>query len=155
MHIEIRKATQDDAISLAPRLKQADVDEVMASSGLNPLDALTESVAVSDQDMVWCATLNGRPEIIWGVRGVGPDLGGVWLLSSEEIMGIRRRFMQESIEYVRRMHTRYQILFNYVDIRNTVSLEWLRRLGFKFGEVVLQGSSYPFITIYSDRGHHV
>ena len=34
---EIREATEEDAVALAPKLRQADLDEIKASTDLSPL----------------------------------------------------------------------------------------------------------------------
>ncbi len=132
MKIEIVQATLGHAESLAPRLRQSDMNEVMASSGSTPLVALTRSVELSGYDSCWTALLDGLPHIMWGAAplpGSGNN-GIVWLLSSEEMYRIPARFLKESATYVSRMLSKFDSLQNYVDARNIKSQQWLLRLGF-------------------------
>ena len=131
VRIEIRPANIDDALDLAPRLRRDDKFEVMCSSGLNSVDALTQSIQFSE--MCWTALLDDRPEIMWGVCKFPPDpsMGIVWLLSSEEMYRIPNRFWRESISYVSKMNEYFSTLFNYVHEGNTASRKWLTKLGFE------------------------
>ena len=131
MKIEIRPANIDDALDLAPRLRRDDKWEVMCSSGLNSVDALTQSIQFSEQ--CWTAHLDDRPEIIWGVCKFPPNpkMGIVWLLSSEEMYKIPGRFVKESIRYVNKMFENFDTLFNYVAAVNIKSQRWLESLGFE------------------------
>ena len=134
MEIEIRPANIDDALDLAPRLRRDDKWEVMCSSGLNSVDALTQSIQFSE--MCWTALLDGRPEIIWGVCKFPPNpkMGIVWLLSSEEMYKIPGRFVKESIRYVNKMLNVFPTLFNYVYANNMPSRKWLESMGFEAKE---------------------
>lgn len=133
MDISITPAHHWQAIDLAPRLREADKKEVYASSGMNPEDALTESLLISDINMCWCAMLDGVPEIMWGVSHVTDEIGGVWLLGSDRISEIPRRFIREARHYIEVMHEKYPVLTNYVHTDNIKSLMWLSLLGFHIG----------------------
>jgi len=147
MDIKIVPATIDHALDLAPRLRRDDKWEVMCSSGLNSVDALTQSIQFSE--VCWTALLAGRPEIIWGVCKFPPDpsMGIVWLLSSEEMYRIPGRFVRESHIYVSKMLGVFDTLFNYVHIDNMASRKWLERLGFEEKERVSEYGvgKQPFI----------
>jgi hypothetical protein len=135
-------------------MRQQDQDEVMASGGYTPLEALTVSIAVSDE--AWCALEDGVPFVMWGVTDVDLGRGIVWLLGSEYILKIKKRFWIESFKYVRELHTRFSILANHVDARNSISRSWLERLGFvPVGAPVHFGDqNHPFIMYVSQRRHH-
>ena len=147
MKIEIRPANIDDALDLAPRLRRDDKWEVMCSSGLNSIDALTQSIQFSE--MCWTALLDNRPEIIWGVCKFPPDpsMGIVWLLSSEELYKIPGRFHRESVKGIAKMHESFDTLFNYVAAVNMKSRKWLESLGFTARETIEQYGvgKQPFI----------
>ena len=130
MKVEIVQATVEHAKDLAPRLRRDDKWEVMCSSGLHSLDALTQSVQHST--MAWVALLDGRPEIMWGACRFPPDpsMGIVWLLSSEEMYRIPGRFVKESHIYVSKMFETFNTLFNYVYAGNMPSRKWLESMGF-------------------------
>jgi hypothetical protein len=113
-------------------MRQQDKDEVWASGGFTPLEALAFSVEVTNEDMRWTALADGVPFCMWGASEhiQDPTLGVVWLLGSDHIYQIKRRFILESRKYVSMMHDRFDTLANYVDARNTVSMRWLETLGF-------------------------
>lgn len=131
MKIEIVPATPDHAHLLAPNLRQSDKNEVMASGGREPLEALLRSVELSHPECRWTALLDGRPEIMWGAAQINQDrVGCVWLLSSEEMYRIPGRFLYESVQYVEKMFQTFDTLFNYVHAMNIKSQQWLENLGF-------------------------
>ena len=134
MEIEIVDATEEHASGLAPNLRAADALEVKVSSGLSPLNALLASVELSTHS--WTALLDGKPEIMWGVAPYSYsnsrlNQGVVWLLSSDELYRIPRRFVKESNIYVSKMFETYDTLFNYVHAKNTKSCKWLENMGFE------------------------
>ncbi len=135
MDIQIVPATLEHARALAPRLRQADKDEVFASGGHTPERALVMSVNVST--VAWTALLDGEPEIMWGASSYdySPDedhlMGIVWLLSSDRMYEIPDRFIEESHTYVSKMMDTFDTLFNYVHLANRKSRLWLHKLGFK------------------------
>ena len=132
--ISIIPAVVDHAIDLAPRLRRSDRLEVMYSSGLNSLDALTQSIQFSK--VCWTALIDGRPEICWGAAEFppNPSMGIVWLLSSEEMYRIPGRFLEESHIYVSKMLETFDTLFNYVHAENMKSQQWLENMDFDAGE---------------------
>jgi len=134
--VGIITATLEHAADLAPRLRRDDKWEVMVSSGLNSLDALTQSIQFSE--MAWTAMLNGKPEICWGVCKFPPDpsMGIVWLLSSEELYRIPGRFMKETAIYLSKMLEVFDTLFNYVHIGNIKSIKWLEANNFQAVETI-------------------
>lgn len=154
MTIEIVPATYEHAIQLAPFMRDEDSQEVMASGGFTPLEALTISVYVSDVDMKWTALEDGEPIVMWGCAGDSSmDVGVVWLLGSDRIKKIKKRFWQESEAYVEIMQERYSLLYNFVDERNKTSMAWLTKLGFHGAKRVAEYGHHhiPFILFMRRR----
>lgn len=134
---EIVPAGRVYANQLAPHLRMSDKVEIYASSGMNPLDALLESVEVSDEDMCWCATLNKHPVAMFGASHVEGETGCIWMLCSPAIYTNKLDFMRHCKTYLAKMHERYEYLFNKIDTRNLQSMQWLPALGFRpAGEAV-------------------
>jgi RimJ/RimL family protein N-acetyltransferase len=127
-----RTSEQEDVYELAPKLRKQDVDEVKASSGYTPEEALIYSFHVSGENNTIIAP---DGEII-GMFGVGstadPYIGVPWLLASPRLPEITREFLPQSLEWVKQKNEQYPVLINYVDCRNTVAIRWLRYLGFTF-----------------------
>lgn len=149
-------ATGHEARLLAPNLRKVDVDEVWASAGLLPLEALLESIELSDPDMCWAALLNGVPVAVFGASCLDAEqrMGSIWLLASDGIYASRKDFMSKCRGYLNLMHTRYRTLGNFIDERNKITQRWLERLGFtrartykNFGD-----GGLPFTYYFSHRG---
>ncbi len=159
---EIVPAGRVYANQMAPHLRPGDVMEVQRSSGLNPLDALLESVRLSDDDMTWAALYNKLPVAMFGCNNVKPEddplfagvtIGGIWLLATPGIYHNKLDFMRCCKEYLAVMHERYEFLTNFIDAQNVPSMSWLPRLGFR---PVQQVDEYgyaklPFIQYLSKR----
>lgn len=154
---EIRPASRVHATQLAPRLRPADVLEIHRASGQDPLEALLESIRVSDEDMVWTAFLRGHPVAMFGCNELCPEdpgvAGGIWLLASAGIYENKLDFMRKCKEHLAIMHERYEFLTNFIDMDNIPTQMWLPRLGFK---PCLQVKEYgfgktPFIQYLSKR----
>lgn len=131
---EIVPAGRVYANQLAPHLRIQDKIEIYASSGMQPLEALLESVAVSDKDMCWAATLNKLPVAMFGANHLVTEgeytTGGIWMLTSPGIYTNKRDFMRCCKKYLAIMHERYDFLTNFIDSRNIPSMRWLPYLGF-------------------------
>jgi hypothetical protein len=68
--------------------------------------------------------------------GVAPSpearLGSVWMLGSDALFSIRLTFLRHSRRWVETLFRDYTLLGNFVDERNTVHVQWLKWLGFRF-----------------------
>lgn len=129
--IGIISATVAHAADLAPHLREADRLEVEAASGLDPLAELQRSLAMSVE--AWTGTVDGAPACIFGV-GLLSLLGGEgspWLLGSDLVTRHSVAFARRNKAMVRGWSKAFPVLRNFVDVRNVVSVRWLRWLGFK------------------------
>lgn len=119
---------------LATGLREADVYEIAAVSGLSPEAALRRSVEQSER--AWAA-LNpqGQPVVLFGVAtwpGL-PHLGSPWLLGTDaSVTKHRRDFALHTPRYVEEMGRGYTGLSNFVSATNVDSIRWLHRAGFQF-----------------------
>lgn len=132
---EIRPASRVHATQLAPRLRMSDKVEIYRASGQDPLEALLDSIRVSDEDMCWTATLNQLPVAMFGANSLFPEdpraVGGIWMLCTPAIYTNKLDFMRKCRKYLAIMHERYEFLTNMIDAENVPSMAWLPRLGFK------------------------
>ena len=94
-------------------------------------------------------TGSGELAMVFGVvpHPVEEQTGIVWLLGTKAMEDIQYRFIRTSKEWLDRLYgDKYEILFNIADKRNTLHLNWLRWLGFKFMREVEAGlNKEPFI----------
>jgi hypothetical protein len=127
-----RPTRKEDCIYLATRLRQADLDEVKAASGLDPCEALLEGLFHSQQ----CHTVvdGDTPLAVFGVcpAPLNDSVGIVWLLGSDALKMHSIEFLRKSKGWVDELHKAFPVLYNNIDARNTVHIKWLQWLGFNF-----------------------
>lgn len=130
VHLSTVPATQSHVRDLAPRVRASDCAEVWATGRHTPAEALRLSVDVSVASVA--ALADGVPFAIFGVaaRSLMSDTGVPWLLGSDDLVTHRRPFLRHGRVFVSAMLDIFPHLENYVDARNTTSIEWLRWLGF-------------------------
>lgn len=134
---------------MAPRLRQADLQEIAAGGFTSPVKALLTSLETSTER--FCIEHDGEPIAIFGG---GPAekcsdsivrVGVPWMLGTDGISRQWRWFLRNSSTIVGLVQQHYDILFNLVDIRNDVHIRWLRWCGFTFGETLPHGiNGEPF-----------
>ena len=155
----IRRATDEDILTVCRGLRQGDIDEAMALYGVHPAFAIP---------------LHHIPEETWACEGVtGPpgahslcgtaptDLEGVgqiWMISLPFLTENKLPFLRFAPKVIEMFHEKYPILWNYIDARQKTHLQWLKFSGFQvidykprwgvaglpFYEVVkTRGGSYP------------
>ena len=126
-----RLTTFEDIKYLAPRLRQADKEEILASVGLTPYEALMfgylENVIVFT-----IVNKNNEPVAIFGINDVGQNVGAIWLLATDKLKDIQYSFLRENKKVIDFLNTKYKILWNFVDCRNSLHIKWLKWCGFKF-----------------------
>jgi len=128
-----RPSTVEDAEYLAPRLREADLSEIRAASGNDPLQSLLHSLHMGTATYTMVDPDDDTPVGIFGVVETSdPDLASVWAMASPQILKHPKLFMRESRAWVESVNDIYPVLFNYVDERNLVHIKWLQAMGFIF-----------------------
>ena len=130
-----RKATFADCRDLAPRMRSQDAKEVMASSGTTPYEALKYSYNASAPE---CYTIVHEDGEIVGMFGLSVNhvFASPWLLGSDKLPETKRVMLPVSAEWVEEMNTKHPLMLNFVHAENTVSMRWLKSLGFQFINLV-------------------
>ena len=128
------EATREHVEAMAPHMRAADVAEVLAATGADPRAALLMSWRVSTHR--WAGLAGDEVACIFGVAPINllARRGAPWLLGTDLIAQHGRAFLRRNRRYIHSMMSVYNHLENHVDARNTVSIEWLRWLGFTFDE---------------------
>lgn len=153
-HVQIVPAHEAHTLYLGQRLRASDVAELRASSGKEPVQALQDSLRMSDPDMRWAALYDGTPVALFGVGSPNHEVGCAWLLGSDELTRPTTTFLRLSREYVERMQRRYSLLFNRIDDRNEPARRWLEWLGFQPWEHLPEyGPERRPFTIYVREDH--
>ncbi len=109
--------------SIAHYLRQADIDEIHATTDL-PVDmAVAYSIAGSDKG--YTAILDNVPCAVFGIAQ-----GIIWLVGTDEITKHPVTFYKLSRKIFPVLTNGYDFLYNHVDTHNILSLRWLLWLGF-------------------------
>jgi hypothetical protein len=117
---------------VAAHLRQCDLDEVAAMTGLEPEDAMRSSLALSTHAFAVVSHQGGAPIAIFGAAPHPlPGVGIVWMLGTDDIRKEAYSIAKATRRYFDELNAAYWMLWNFIDARNTVSLRWLRWGGFK------------------------
>lgn len=149
--IQIVRARAAHIRTIAERMRQADRDEVWAASRKTPVGALMYSLRKSS--VAWTALVDGRPEVMWGVGDINilAGVGAPWLLGTDAVEKHTVTFLRRSTDFRAQLLARYSILRNFVDDRNTVSIRWLKWLGFRLLDPVeFNGHSFRLFELRAD-----
>jgi hypothetical protein len=153
----VRTARREDIPVLAENLREADVAEIKASSGKAPGDALYASLDLGGDTRVICLH-DGTPVGIFGVVPITKDLGGIWMVATNQFKSVQRQFLRECRTGITDLCQGYKAVFNCTDARNTVHHRWIKWSGFT---IIKRHESYgveqrPFLEfVRISEGHHV
>lgn len=115
---------------IANNMRPDDANEVWAASRKTPVLALKASLILSQYAKT--IMVDDEPAAMFGVSDLNRLTGkGVpWLLGTSKIERVSYRFLKGSKVYLKDMLSGFSCLENWVDARNTVSIQWLKWLGF-------------------------
>lgn len=146
--IKFVRPTFDMIESIAEDMRQADADEVWASNRHTPLQSLMKGWENSHYSTV--AMCNGQPLVMIGLvrRDLITERGVVWMLGANKAMKYRRDFLLQTKPIIDEMLVICSYLYNMVYIKNTRSIQWLKRLGFTVDNAIPYGPAgemfHPF-----------
>ncbi len=130
--IRIREAHCTDASLLAPRLREADLEELKWATHLSPWEVLYLGWHLGGP----CRTFLSENGDVVGMFGVTPMVdhpgqGIIWCLSSPALFKMRKYFMRNCREQIEQICQGYDKVFNYVYEENTTHIRWIKAMGFK------------------------
>lgn len=132
---------------MAPRLRQADINEIEAYSGMTPLDGLSLSKASSHLSYT---ILDGdTPVAMYGGSPEGNGVANVWMLATDGITKNTVQFLRRSREHLDTFQKELNSSFIYAftDPRNTLHQVWLKFCGFHFGQIInVRGNNFITVT---------
>jgi len=126
----LRVATEEDCIYLSTRLRKEDYQEIKAVTGLEPVISLRVGFKISDVPLVICNSEN-IPVAMLGVVSQGL-IGAIWMVGTEDLKKISLSFIRNCKDVCNVLKSKHQLLYNYVDARNTLHINWLKWMGFTF-----------------------
>lgn len=152
--IEVVPATNDHAAYIDAHVRPGDRAELWAACLHRPVAVMERGIFYSDEALT--ALLDGVPFCMWGIV---PDsfIGNVgipWLVGTTAMDKHAAAFLRRTKPLLSQMFQKYDKLQNYVDVRNTKAIEWLRWLGFKFAEPEPYGLlKMPFMRFWKESVH--
>jgi hypothetical protein len=130
--LTVRRATPEDAVDLAQRLREADLREILAVGRSSPEESLLAGVNSPDPTYV-AVDEAGVPQIIWGTHPSHDHfLGYVWMMASDSLEDHWVQVLRETRPWVDRIRGHYRVLANAVHKANATHIRWLRWAGFTF-----------------------
>lgn len=111
-------------------LRPADLQEIEAGTDLGVETVLVRSWLYSEKR--WVLITDGHPCAMWGVAPWPTDktVGSPWLLATPEFSNHKLTFIKNTKNFVTDMARSYSRLANFVDVRHSESIRWLKWAGF-------------------------
>lgn len=155
--IKFTIATQELIDKMKGKMREQDETECRACSGDSADHSLQYGFETSE--LCWVMLYDDEPVVCFGCGSYTPlfkDIGVPWALATNLIEDERRAklaWARIGKNYVSKMLDRFYYLENYVDARNTKSLNWLNWCGFTVAsEPQPYGvSGLPFYKFYKFR----
>ena len=125
--------TVEDVEYISPRLRQADRDECLASTGKEPLGILHQGLNLGDITLTLRAPNGDRVGVCGVVPSTAiPEAGVVWMVATDDIYQHQITFLRNSKRALQYLSEDYLVLYNCVDARNSLHIKWLQWMGFTF-----------------------
>lgn len=148
----IEQATAMDVLELAKTLTEADVAEVKALAGMEPLEALSIGLLHSHSCIAGRAA-DGELACLFGVTKAAEGVGAVWLLSSPAIKRCAREVVTTGRVWLAEMQEIFPRLVNVVSAENRVHLRMIKALGFELGSPIENYNHSGVTAIPFERRH--
>ena len=132
--IEIRDVEEGDIAVLVRNMRDHDIQEVNAATHMGISNAVQTSVDLSSYSKT--GLVNDELVCMWGVCPISllSGSGSPWMLGTDLIKEKQRIFLRRSKPWLDDIRKDYRYLENFVDARNTLSIKWLKWLGFEMDE---------------------
>ncbi len=128
---DIVPAAAEHIEPIAAAIRQADCNECWAAGAMTARDALRMSLDGAALARTWL--VDGQPAAMGGISGER-ESASIWLLTTDLVEQHRRRFLADSRRSLDAVKDDYELLFNFVDVRNRRTIRWLKWLGFTIEE---------------------
>ena len=132
--VEIREVEEGDVAVLVRNMREHDIQEVNAATHMGLRNAVQTSVIMSTYSKT--GLVNDELVCMWGVCPISllSGSGSPWMLGTDLITEKQRIFLRRSKPWLADIRKDYRYLENFVDARNTMSIKWLKWLGFEMDE---------------------
>jgi len=149
----MRIASLKDCEELGKNLRKADLQECQAYGNINGLQALLIGYLNSNI----CISIADDKSVIaiFGICGEINQPATIWMLASDRLSEISRKFLRENKKLIDYLNQQYPLLHNVCDARNDVHIKWLKWCGFTFiNKQNLGYQNKPFYTFVRTCAFH-
>lgn len=147
--IRIHPSTIYDVKFLAPKLRKADRQEILAASGKSPFENLSK--ALYHGIITLTAYKEDRPVAIFGTSDLveidGESVAWIWMVGTDEVTANPKELFKVSRMWLPLITLKADAAMNNVDSRNTRHIAWLEHLGFSVNKeepVFMHDPTIPF-----------
>lgn len=141
LRTEFRDCTQRDVLEVLGDLRPADYDELLAAHGSTYITDVLQGFERASH--AWTMRIGDRVAAVFGAVPVPVEaplnVGAPWLLGTPALTGRGGRLVRRMPWYIEQLLNTYDVLTNWVDVRNTPAITWLAHMGFSFHETVAAG----------------
>lgn len=132
--VSIIPATTDHIEQMRDMVRPEDRDELWASCMRTPEETMKSAIEYSEIAQTGC--IDGIPVMMWGVvrESLICDVGVPWMVGTTLLDRHAVTFLRRCKRPVLELFKDYDMLTNYVDVRNVRAIAWLRWLGFKIAD---------------------
>ncbi len=133
-NVEVRDIRDGDAEALLADIRPCDLAELQASCPGDLLEAIKLSIASAPHS--WAVEVDGDLAALIGVtQAPDSEVGVPWMSGTSAFYRAPRALTKLGRQYSEFGLSIYHTLVNYVDVRNTVSIRWLKAMGYKVSNV--------------------
>jgi tetrahydromethanopterin S-methyltransferase subunit C len=151
----VRQAQDEDGLFIAPHVRAADAREIKASHGLGDgfpsLGQLLVACIHYSAD-AWVAVDKAGYLALGGASAAAVEGVGIpWMVATDRASPLF--FMRSCKQFEKKLFEKYHTLTNFVDCRNTASIQWLHRMGYLFADVApyYGRARIPFLQFYKSK----
>jgi len=155
--LKYRKTILDDIDHLVENMRQEDVDEMIASGSVPIDETLHRALRRSSKIITAIDFETDKPVFIGGIKPYTllSKTGAPWMLGTTENYKYRRNLLKDVREFLKEYLETYEEIYNYVHVKNEISIRWLKALGFEFGEPAkFHRTGEYFMRFSMKRGDH-
>lgn len=127
--LTVRLATEEDVVSIARRLREADLREIRAVGEVSPEGALM--AGLRSPGPCYVAVDEEAPVLIFGTHpGPYAGLGFIWMMATDAIQKHGIQVIRQTRETIASLGRGYSLLANAVHVENTLHVRWIKWAGF-------------------------
>lgn len=132
--IEVVDATEAHGAYIADRLRKVDREELALFTGKTPQEEVSETLIMST--FKWAVLVDGIPVILMGAAPTWANDAdrsralAVWLFGTEEFKKARPFLLRGVRDYIDKLFSQADVLFNWISSENCDIIKWLEWLGF-------------------------